>query len=161
MKTFLKRMLPAFALTVLLAGSASAQSKIATIDLRKAFDNYWKTKQASTALKDRAADMDKEHKKLLEEYNKAKDDYQKTLTSANDAAVAIEEKEKRKKAAETKLLAIKEKEQEITQFERQARTTLDDQRQRMRDDVLKESREAVNTKAKSAGFLMVLDSAAE
>ena len=161
MKTFLKTIVPAIALTALLAGSASAQTKIATIDLRKVFDGYWKTKQADTALKERAADMDKEHKKLLEEYNKAKEDYQKTLTSANDSAIAPEEREKRKKTAETRLLEIKEKEQEITQFERQARTTLDDQRRRMRDGVLEEIRTAVNTKAKSAAYSMVLDAAAE
>ncbi|MBI3849475.1 MAG: OmpH family outer membrane protein [Verrucomicrobia bacterium] len=161
MKTFLKTILPAFALTVLLAGSASAQIKIATIDLRKTFDGYWKTKQADAALKDRAADMDKEHKKLMEEYTKAKEDYQKTLTSANDSAIATEEKEKRKKSAETKLLEIKEKEQEITTFRTQARTTLDDQRRRMREDVLKEIREAINGKAKSAGYSLVIDTASE
>src|SRR5213594_3533896 len=108
MKTFLKTILPAFALTALLAGSASAQTKIATIDLRKVFDFYWKTTQATAALKESAADMEKEDKKLLEEYNKLKENYQKILSSANDAAIAPEEKEKRKKAAETKLLEIKE-----------------------------------------------------
>ena len=161
MKTFLKSILPVFALTALLAGSVSAETKIATIDLRKTFDTYWKTKQADLALKDRAADMDKEHKKLLEEYAKAKEDYQKTLTSANDPAIASEEKEKRKKSAETKLLEIKEAEQQITGFERQARSTLDAQRQRMREDILKEIRAAINGKAKSAGYSLVLDSAAE
>lgn len=161
MKNCLKNILPIFALTVLLAGSASAETKIGTIDLRKVFDNYWKTLQATVALKERAADMDKDHKKMLEEYTKAKEDYQKTLTSANDPAIAPEEKEKRKKAAETKLLEIKEAEQQITGFERQARSNLDTQRQRMREEVLKEIRAAINDKARSAGYSLVLDTAAE
>src|SRR5436190_24319407 len=110
MKTFLKTILAAFALTAFPAHPASAQSKIATIDVRKVFDKYWKTEQATVALKARAADMDKEDKILLEEYSKLKEAYQKTLSSANDAAIAPEEKEKRKKSAETKLVDIKEKE---------------------------------------------------
>jgi outer membrane protein len=161
MKTFLKTMLPAFAMTALLAGSASAQTKLATIDLRKVFDNYWKTTRATAALKESAADMEKEDKKLLEEYNKLKDDYQKILSSANDAAIAPEEKEKRKKSAETKLLEIKDAEQQITQFERQARSTLDTKKLRMREDVLKEIRAAIEGKAKSAGYSMVVDTSAD
>src|SRR5262252_2970762 len=90
--------------SVLLVGSlmtvsAWAQTKIATIDLRKVFDNYWKTKQADAALKDRAADMEKEHKNMLEDWKKAKEDYQGLLAGSNDQAVSQDEREKRKKAA--------------------------------------------------------------
>ena len=47
------------------------------------------------------------------------------------------------------------------QFEKQARTTLDEQRRRMRDNILVEIRNLVNAKAKSAGYTLVIDSAAE
>ena len=161
MKILMNNILPTFALTVLLAGSACAETKIATIDLRKVFDNYWKTLQATVALKERAADLDKDHKKMLAEYTKAKEDYQKTLTSANDPAIAPEEKEKRKKAAETKLVEIKDAEVQITGFERQARSNLDTQRQRMREEVLREIRATIGDKARSAGYSLVLDTAAE
>ena len=161
MKNCLKSILPTFALSVLLAGPASAETKIATIDLRKVFDNYWKTLQATAALKERAADLDRDHKKMLEDYTKAKADYQKALASASDPAIAPEEKEKRKQTAETKLVEIKDVEVQITGFERQARSNLDTQRQRMRDDVLKEIRAAIGDKARSAGYSLVLDTAAE
>jgi Skp family chaperone for outer membrane proteins len=45
-----------------LSGSALAQTKIATVDLRKLFDNYWKTKQAQAAIQERAAQLDKDDK---------------------------------------------------------------------------------------------------
>ena len=61
---------------------------MATVDLRKVFDTYWKTKQASASLKDRAADMEKEHKNMLEDWKKAKEDYQGLLAGANDQGVA-------------------------------------------------------------------------
>ena len=161
MKTFSTALLAAFALTAFLADSAFAQSKIATIDVRKVFDKYWKTEQATVALKARASDMDKDDKVLLEEYNKLKEDYQKILSSANDAAIAVEEKEKRKKLAETKLVDLKEKEQEISQFRTTARSTLETQKLRMREDVLKEIRAAINGKAKAAGYSLVVDTTAE
>jgi len=128
---------------------AFAQGRTATIDLRKVFDKYWKTIQADTALKDRAADMEKEHKNMLEDWRKAKEDYQSLLSKANDQAVSTDERERRKKTAEEKLKYIKDTEDTIMQYEKQARTTLDEQRKRMRDNILGEIRTAVNSKAKA------------
>ena len=152
-------------LAALLAGvltvPAWAQTRIATVDLRKLFDGYWKTKQADSALKDRANDLDKEYKGLRDDYQKLKEEYQKLLADANDQAVSAEERGKRKQAAEAKLKSIKDTEDTVVQFERQARTTLDEQRRRMRDNILTEIRTVVNAKAKSAGFALVVDTAAE
>ena len=134
---------------------AWGQGRIATVDLRKLFDNYWKTKQADAALKDRAADIEKEHKNMLDEWKKAKEEYQTLLGEANNQTLSLEEREKRKKSAEDKFKQIKESEDAITQYERQARTTLDEQRKRMRDSILEEIRTTVNGKAKAAGFALV------
>ncbi len=161
MKTWLHKIIPAVLLISALGGPAWAQSRIATVDLRKLFDNYWKTKQADAALKDRAADMEKEHKNMLDDWKKAKEDYQNLLTSANDLAVSTDERERRKKAAEDKLKYIKDTEDTITQYERQARATLDEQRRRMRDNILGEIRNVVNAKAKAGGYSLVVDSASE
>jgi outer membrane protein len=147
--------------TSLLTAPAFAQSRIATIDLRKSFDNYWRTKQADASLKDQATDMEKEHKGFLDDWNKSKEEYQKLLTSAGDSAVSAEERDKRKAAAEKKLLDIKELEQTIGQYERQARTTLEEKKKRMRDNILKEIREVINAKSKSAGYTLVVDVAGE
>ena len=161
MKNRLRILIAGLLLISALGPSALAQGRIATIDLRKVFDGYWKTKQADAALKDRAADMEKEHKNMLEDWKKAKEDYQGLLNSANDQAVSSEERDKRKRSAEDKLKFIKETEETITQYERQARATLDEQRKRMRDNILGEIRNVLNAKAKSSNFSMVLDTASE
>ena len=145
----------------LLGGSALAQSKLATIDLRKVFDGYWKKKQAEAALKDRQTDMEKEDRNMVDDYKKAKDDYQSLLAGANDQAVSSEERDKRKTAAEEKLRRMKEMEDSIAQYERQARTTIGEQSQRMRSNILTEIRNVVNAKAKAGGFSLVIDTAAE
>ena len=161
MKRFLKMLIPGVLLLGFLTAPAFGQARIATVDMRRLFDGYWKTKQADVSLKDRAADMEKEHKNMLEDWKKAKEDYQTLLSGANDQAVSVEEREKRKKSAEDKFKFIKETEDSITQYERQARSTLDEQRRRMRDNILVEIRNVLNAKAKATGYGLVIDIAAE
>ena len=83
------------------------------------------------------------------------------LDSAGDASVSAAEKEKRKKAAESKLLEINEIEQSIKQFERSARAQINEQQRQLRDKILGEIRELINAKARTAGYNLVIDSAAE
>src|SRR5438552_2443935 len=139
---------------------AFGQGKIAVIDLQKVFDGYYKTKAADALIKDHASDLEKQKKGLLEQYQKATDDYKKALDDANNQAVSADEREKRKKSAETNLLEVKRMEDQITQFDRSARTTLDEQLRRMRENILEEIRTVVNAKAKSGSFSMVIDTAA-
>ena len=161
MKSLLKQTLPALLLVALLGNSAWAQGRIATVDLRKLFDNYWKTKQADAALKERAADIEKDHQTMIEDWKKAKDDYQALLADASNQTLSVEERDKRKKIAEEKFKQIRDAEEAITQYERQARTTLDEQRKRMRDKLVEEIRAVVKAKAVSAGYGIVFDTAAE
>lgn len=161
MKSLICKWVPGLLLISLLSGSAWGQSRIGTVDLRKVFDGYWKTKQADAALKDRAADIEKDHKTMLDEWKKSKDEYQTLLGEANNQTLSIEERDKRKKLAEDKFKQIKDSEDAITQYERQARTTLDEQKKRMRDSIVEEIRTAVNGKAKTAGYALVIDTAAE
>jgi outer membrane protein len=161
MKYLLRKLVLATVLGAVLTGSAWAQTRIATVDLRKLFEGYWKTKQADAALKDRAAEYDKEYKGMRDDYQKTKDEYQKLLGEANDQAVSAEERERRKQAAETKLRGIKDQEETMVAFERQARTTLEEQKRRMRDKILDEIRAVIVARAKSAGYGLVLDTAAE
>src|SRR5664279_6472647 len=161
MKRLLCKLVAGCLLASLLSSSACAQTRLATVDLRKIFDGYWKTKQADAALKDRAADIEKDHKTMLDDWKKAKDDDQTLLTDANNQTLSLEERDKRKKSAEDKFKQIKDSEDAIGQYERQARTTLDEQRKRMRDTIVEEIRTAVNGKAKTAGYALVLDTAAE
>src|SRR5689334_5290644 len=82
------------------APAAQAQAKIATVDLRKIFEGYYKTKQADAQLRDRGTEAEKQYSSMLEDYKKANEDYKKLVESANDQAVSAEERDKRKKSAE-------------------------------------------------------------
>jgi outer membrane protein len=156
---FLRSILAAVCLAV--AVPAQADTKVGIISLKKVFDGYWKTKQADTQLKDRAAEFDKQRKDMIESYQKSNEEYKKLLDSAGDQAVSTDERDKRKKSAETKLREIQEIESQVSQFDRTARANLNEQQRRMRDSILREIQEVIATKAKAAAYSIVLDTAAE
>ena len=161
MKYLLQRSVLTAALLFAMAGSAGAQTRIATVDMTKLFDDYYKTKEAKAAINDRLTDLDKEDKDLKDSLKKATEDYQKLRDAAADQAVSTEERDKRKKVAEDKLKDLKERQDTITQFEAQARSTLEAQRLRMRDNLLGDIRAMVAARAKVAGYQLVVDSKAE
>lgn len=156
---FFRSILAAICLAV--AIPAQAETKVGIISLKKVFDGFWKTRQADVQLKDRAAEFDKQRKELIDGYQKANEEYKKLLDSAGDQAVSTEERDKRKKSAETKLREIQEIETQVNQFDRTARATLNEQQRRMRDSILREIQEVIATKSKTAAFSLVLDTAAE
>ena len=161
MRNILRIILPAVLLMTFLSGSALAQQKIATVDMRKLFDGYWKTKQAETALNDRKAELDKEDRGFLDNLQKDRDAYQNLLDSANDQAISSDERDKRKQAAADKYTEIQNSQTAVVQFERQAQATLAAQTQRMRTDIIQEITTVVTARAKAAGYTMVMDIAAQ
>ncbi len=161
MKNSWKKLILTVTLFAALAGTASAQTRIATVDLSKIFTDYWKTKQATQALEERKADLIKELESFNDEKKKLLEQYQKLNAEANDQAVSSEERDKRKKATDAKLKELKESDESIKQFTARSDTDLKGQFQRMRSNVLGEIKETVNAKAKAGGYSLVLDTAAE
>jgi outer membrane protein len=161
MKIILRIILPTILLLTFFSNSALAQQKIATVDVQKLFNGYWKKKQAEVALNDRKTELEKEDRGFIDDLKKSKDDYQKLLDVANDQAVSDDERARRKQAADDKAKQIQDSQQTIVQFERQAQATLAEQSQRMRENILKEIQAAVATKAKAGHYTLVIDSAAQ
>ena len=160
MKQLIRKTLAAFFICSLLTCAAQAQTKIGLIDLRKVFDNYYKTKQADVTLKEEAAGLEKEIKQMVEDFKKGEAEWKKLLDKANDQAVSAEERASSKQAAESKLRELKELEQIVAQFQRSSKANLTEKQRRKRDAILLEIREVVNAKAKAGNFTMVVDSAA-
>lgn len=160
MKYTLRIIIPTILLLSFLTSPALGQTKVATVDLRKLFDGYWKTKQAETVLNDHKADLAKEYRSLIDDLTKAKDDYKRLLEAANDQAVSSEERARRKQVADDKLKQINNSQEAIMQFEKQAQSNLADQNQRMIQNLVTEIRAAVAIKAKAGGYALVTDSSA-
>jgi outer membrane protein len=162
MKTYLIKFLgPTFCLLLLAGAASSAEVKIGIIDLKRVFDEYYKTKLADASIKDEASGLDKDRKTMTDDYQKSIEDYKKVLDEANNQAISADEREKRKKEAEGKLVKVNEIEQAIKQFDRTARGNLEEKQRLAREKILAEIRTVVNEKSKSAGYTLVLDAAAE
>ena len=145
----------------MLSGTAMAQNRIATVDLSKVFDGYWKTKAAKDALKKSQADMEKTLKDMQDEFQHARDDYQKLAAAATEDTISSQERDRRKQTAEDKLKDVKEKQDSIVRYQRQKDASLEEQSHRMRDNLIKDIRDVVNARAKAGGYGLVLDSAAK
>lgn len=157
MKMMLKKLGLGCLLFALLNVSAFAEAKIATMSLAKAFDGYWKTKQADAALKDRQTELKKSETEMAESWNKAKEEYQKLSAAASDQAVSADERDKRKRDAEGKLKDMKDIETNAAQFQRQAGAILQEEKSRKTKNLLDEIKLAVAGKAKAGGYTLVLD----
>jgi outer membrane protein len=153
--------LMALVATLVMAASAQVQTKIAIIDLKKVFENYWKRNVADTQLKERATDFEKVRKGFVEEFQKADEEYKKLMEGASDQAVSQDERDKRKAAAEKKLREINEIKQTLQLHDQNSRETLGTQMRRMRDKILGEIREVIDSKAKAGGYSLVVDTTAE
>jgi outer membrane protein len=160
MRNILRTIFPAVLLLTFLSGSALAQTKIATVDLQKLFDNYWKTKQAQASIQDRVAQITKDDKDKTDDLKKASDEYQQLLQQANDPAISTDERDRRKKDAATKLKQLQDRKSALDQWEREAQALLTDQRQRLSDNIRADLQAAISTTAKAGGYTIVLNTAA-
>jgi outer membrane protein len=157
MKYLLSKTVLTLLLTTLLTGTAFAQTRIGTIDLKKAFDIYWKRKEALTTLNDEKNDLEKDFKNMVEEAKKAREAYQKLLSDASDSAISSEEREKRKKLAEDKFKQVRDKEEDATRFNRDATARLEERQKRFTDSLVNEIRNVISAVAKTHSLSQVLD----
>jgi len=143
-----------------LAGAAVAQEpvKIATIDLLKAFDSYWKTKLSNDQLKERGADFDKARVGMIEDLDLLREEYNRLNVSAQDPANSDEKRAADLKKTQEKISEFKRLEQQVIDFNKNAQKTLSDQTRRLRKGRLEEIQEVISTKAKELGYDLVIDS---
>jgi outer membrane protein len=153
----LRRSLLTLAILVATVISAGAQTKVATVDMKKLFNGYYKTKLAQSSLESRNTELRKEIKDMADGLEKSQADYKQLLDQANDPAISPDEREKRKQAGLDKAKEINNSRSAIEQFQRQAEAQLADQSQRMSANLVGEIQKAVADKSKAAGYSIVLN----
>ena len=154
-------MVPAVLLLTLLSGSALAQTKVATVDLQKLFDNYWKTRQANAAIQDQLAQQAKDEAGWKDDLKKATDKYQQDLAQANDPAISADERDRRKQAAAEELKQLQQRQSAIDLTARTAQARMADQSQHMSEKIRADIMADIAAAAKAGGYTIVLNTAAE
>jgi Skp family chaperone for outer membrane proteins len=149
------------AATTPFARAAAGDVKIATVDLQKVFDKYYKTVRSNQALQLEASDMEKERKSMVDSGKKQEGEWQKLIEKSEDQAISADERARSKKAAEEKFRDVKSAEESIQEYDRAAGTKLREKRRQRTDDILKEIRGVLDAQAKAAGYTLVLDTSGE
>jgi Skp family chaperone for outer membrane proteins len=141
------------------AANSSAPTKVATVDMKKLFNGYYKTKLAQNSLENRKTELRKEIKEMADGIEKAQTTYKQLMEQSSDPSLAADERDKRKSAAADKAKEIASSRGAIEQFQRQAEAQLADQSQRMSGNLVSEIQKAVAEKARAGGYSMVLNAA--
>ena len=143
-------MILAVLLVIEAAVSASAQSKIATVDMRKIFNNYYKTKLAEDVLDQAKATARKNLKDMADGIDKAQADYKALLDQANDMAISSDARDKLKQTAADKAQEINDSKVNFDKFQREVEAQLADKSQHATANLIDEIQKAVSDKAKLA-----------
>jgi Skp family chaperone for outer membrane proteins len=160
------KMMLVFALPLLLPAATDAQpgqaatNRIATVDLKKVFDKYYKLDQARKAFEKEEDDMEKDLKNIETEAAQAEDDYKKLKDAEDDTMISDTERAARKAKADAKQDEVRSYQSELTTYQQQAKDTLALHQQRMMDLLMQDIQTAVNAKAKAAGYFLVVDTSA-
>ena len=139
----------------------AVEQKIATINLGRVFDTYYKTVQSTAALKQEEAEVQKELALMTENGRKHKEEWRKLSDESNNQAVSAGEREKGRKAAEEKYAEVGADEQAISARGREADARLREKERLRRDEIVKEIRGVIDARAKAAGYTLVLDTSGQ
>jgi outer membrane protein len=142
-----------------LAGSASAQSmvKIGTVDMKKVFESYYKTKDAEQRINEARNGAKKELEERMEALQKVGAEAKKLAEEAENAALSREARDTKAKARDEKVGELRGMEREIADFRQTREKQLQEQSGRMRQGIVDDITKVVNEKVKAESYDLVFD----
>lgn len=146
--------------SLVFAVTASAQTpapRIAVVDLNKVFNEYYKTPIAQTKLKETADSFNKEQEDLLANYRKQIEELNKLREEQDRPEYTPEVREQKRKAVAERLSETQKGQRDIEDYRRSHAKIMEEQTQRMRENILKEINDVLEKEARTAGYTLVLD----
>lgn len=141
------------------AHTASAQGvlKIGTVDMKKVFESYYKTKDAESRINEARTSAKKELDDRMDVYNKGVAEVKKLNEEIDKPELSKENKEQRSKSRDEKVAELKTMEREINEFRVTREKQLQEQSVRMRGGIVDEINKVVSDKVKAENFQVVFD----
>jgi Skp family chaperone for outer membrane proteins len=143
--------------TAFLGGSALADVKVGTIDMKQVFDSYYKTKDAEGKINEARTQAKKELDERLDSFNKAQEEAKKLNEEANKPELSTAAKADKSKLLNEKLQALGALQREIQEFQQTRERQLSEQSVRSRNSLVEEINKVIGDKVKAAGYDIVLD----
>jgi len=140
-----------FSLTLAFPIAAFAQGslKIGTVDVKRAFDEFNKKKEADAKLNDARNAAQKEFTDRADAYKKALDEINNLNKQLESPALSAEKKTQIAKERDDKIANIKNMEREINDFRQTRERQLQEQAMRMREGIVKEITDVVMERVKA------------
>ena len=149
-------------LTLVLAlfGASAAQAqqlKIGTVDMKKVFESYHKTKDAEAKINEARNNAKKELEDRLDIQKKAMEEVQKMNTDIENPALSKEAKETKTKGRDEKIAELRTMDRENSEFRANREKQLQEQSVRMRAGIVEEINKIVEGKVKAENYDLVFD----
>jgi Skp family chaperone for outer membrane proteins len=161
MKNETKNFFRALAFLAFCAPGFAADLKIATVDMRKVFETYHKTTEATMSITNEYAEFQKGLQSMVADQDKAKEAYKQAFDRANDMSISAEEREKSKKASQDKMIEVQTMQTEIERYNTRENDNLGTKRRQHITVIVKEIRDVLNAMAVAKGYDMVFDKSGE
>jgi outer membrane protein len=140
-----------------LSASAQALRGVGTVDMKKVFESYYKTKDAEARINEARAAAKKELEDRMDVYNKGVNEVKKMNEDIDNPALGKEAKEQKSKARDEKVGELKTMEREINEFRTTREKQLQEQSVRMRGGIVDEIMKIIEARVKSENFDLVFD----
>jgi outer membrane protein len=140
-----------------LGSSASAQTKVGTVDMKKVFESYYKTKDAEQRINEDRNAAKKELEDRTESYKKAVEEVRKLNDEIQRPELSKEGKESKSKTRDEKVTDLNVMQREIQEFQQTREKQLQERSVRMRSGIVDEIMKVVTDRVKSEQFDIVFD----
>jgi outer membrane protein len=152
-------LLLSLAVSLLAAGTASAQTqmKIGIVDMKRVFQDYYKTKEAEKKVNEDKSKAKKDLDQRSAEMNKLVGQWEAAQRIVQDKLVNPELKQQKQQEAQKLASEIKALEREIDEFRRRREQQLQEQVMRMRKGLLEDITQHVKEKSKLDNYDLVFD----
>jgi outer membrane protein len=137
--------------------TASAQIRIGTVDMKRVFESYYKTKDAEMKINEQRNIAKKELEDRLEAYRKAVDDVQKLDQEIKRPELSASAREAKEKDRADRVTDLNNKQKENSDFRDTREKQLQEQSVRMRSGIVDEINRVVTDRVKSEQYDIVFD----
>ncbi len=153
-----KHVLLTLVLAMLGGSVANAQQlKIGSVDMKKVFESYYKTKDAEAKINEARNNAKKELEDRLDIQKKKMEEVQKMNTEIENPALSKEAKETKSKTRDEAIAELRTMDRENSEFRANREKQLQEQSVRMRAGIVEEINKIVDAKVKAESFDLVFD----
>ena len=158
--SLLRTVVSIFALAAFTSTIYSQESlKIATVDMSKTFESYWKTTLSNKQIKERETDFNKIEQGMVDDIKLIQEEYSRLVQSAQDPANAASKREEDSKQARLKAAANDRSLRSLTEYRQNKQRTMGEMRARLSKARVDEIKEIISAKAKQGSYDLVVNSA--